>query len=151
MVRRLGRCARTSPFQAFQLRSQRRRALIVAGRGDRLGEQVPRGGGLSLREQIVAFLQHRLGAPLPFGHRASRPIDVRPRTRMRSVEEQHTGPEVHCLFEAAREIVLQPLDQQRLDATVATARIARRLVVTSRFSHVQVPGIIATSALQYKG
>ena len=63
-------------------------------------------------------MHQRFGNALLLGLRAAGAIDVGARAIVVAIEEQHAGPEVDGRFELAREIVIEPGDQEMLDPRV---------------------------------
>ena len=81
-----------------------------AGHGVR--EQPPGRRAVAAVERRHAFLDEFLGRALALGQRAAGAVDVRPRSRVAPIEEQHPAPDVDGLLVAAGEILLEPREQQ---------------------------------------
>ena len=60
-------------------------------------------------------MHQRFGNALLLGLRAARAIDVGARAIVSAIEEQHARPEIDGRFELAREIVIEPRDEEMLD------------------------------------
>ena len=71
---------------------------VVAGRGDGFREQMPRGVGAALAEQLAARLEHLFGSALPLGERRAGAIDIGPGAGMAAVEKQDARPEMDRVF-----------------------------------------------------
>ena len=63
-------------------------------------------------------MDERFGHALLLGLRAARAIDVGAGAIVIAIEEQHARPEIDGRFELAGEIVIEPRDEEMLDARV---------------------------------
>jgi len=64
-------------------------------------------------------MQEYFRFPLTFRLRAPGALDVGARTVVPTVEEQHPRPEINRLIETSREVVIEAVEQQLLDARIA--------------------------------
>jgi hypothetical protein len=87
-------------------------------------------------QQVSGRMQHLVGSPQTLALRRAGPIDVRPGPRMCPVNEQDTRPEMNRLFEVPPEVLVEPLDEERLSAALTLGRIRRAgQLAMSRFTH----------------
>ena len=68
-----------------------------------------------------------LGLALQLGLRAARALDIGARAIVVAIEKQHARPEVDGLFVLTGEVLVEPGEEQLLDAGV-TLGVAQRLV-----------------------
>ena len=64
-------------------------------------------------------MQQFFGLALPFGLGAPRALDVGARPRVPSIEKEDAGPDMNGSVVIAAEIVVEPVQEQPLDAGVA--------------------------------
>ena len=79
----------------------------------------PRAGRLTAIERRDAAMQQLFRLALPLGLRAARPLDVGARAIVAAVEKQHARPDVDGRLVVAGEVMIEPLQQQLLDARLA--------------------------------
>ena len=130
--RKRRRLSGAEPLDAVEhpLRVVSRRAAI-----ERIGNQAAGArdiAGLKGRHPLV---QDRFGLPLQLGLRVASAVDVGARPIVMPIEEQHARPEVDGRFVVTEEILIEPGEQQLLDAGVALRlgqRVGRVRVGTKR-------------------
>ena len=66
-------------------------------------------------------MQQLVGLSLALGQRTACAFDVGAGPRMATVEKQHAGPDVHRLFVAPGEVVIESREQELLDTRIAIA------------------------------
>ena len=84
----------------------------------------------------VLLVAPRLGFALALGERAAGALDVRARPGMAAIEEEHAAPHLDRVLELAREVPIEPGEQQLLDARVVRRRGG--LMLGSRHGSMQV-------------
>ncbi len=139
------------PLHPLEPHPQRGGMVVVTALGDCFGQQLARGGRLSLLQERVARVEHFLGAPLAFGDRRARAVDVGAGARVRSIQEQHPGPEVDGFVVPAVEIFVETVDKECFDLAVTLGGVGvGHRVEALWISHQKVPRIISATPRQYK-
>ena len=113
-----------------------RRAMLDGGRHQLAGR-----AGVSAIQGRDPRVEQLVPLALPFGDRAARPLDVGARPRMAAVDEQHARPDIDRQFVLFGKVVVEPEDEQFLDAGIPIAvRRCGVSVGTNRFCHLVVRG-----------
>ena len=76
-------------------------------------------------ERIEALVDQGFGLALPLGLRAPRALDVGASAIVMAIEEQDARPEIDGGVELAGEVVIEPRDEQVLDAHVLSGGAGR--------------------------
>ena len=99
------------------------------GRGavlDRRATAAARGLGVAALEGRRAGVKQFLAFALPLGDGAARALDVRARAGMAAIEEEHSRPDVDRELVLTGEVVIEPAQQQFLEARLAIVLRIRR-------------------------
>lgn len=90
------------------------RGALVEG----IAQERPSADDLATIERFEALVHERLRDSLLLGLSASGPIDIGARSIVGAIEKEHARPQVDGGIELTREIVIEPGDEQMLDAAL---------------------------------
>ena len=101
-----------------------------------------RRAGVAAVERRTAGVQQLVALALPLGDRAAGPLDVGAGPGVAAIDEQHARPDVDRELVLLGEIMVEPGEQELLDAGVAIALRhvgpVGRTVGTERIGHVRI-------------